>query len=68
MPPQMTPLQSSNLASCGVDGEDLYVSFLNGRTYKVVGGAVEYDALVNAGSAGGYYNNNIKDGYTVVPA
>lgn len=68
--PQMTPIASSNLASVGYDGDvqQLYVRFKSGRTYRYEQvPAHVYDDLMNASSAGTYFNEEIKDVYGCTP-
>lgn len=63
----MTPLTSSNLAAAGYDPESrvLRIQFHNGRTYEYDNVPQhEYDGLISAGSAGQYFNSNIKGQYS----
>ncbi|TYP84659.1 KTSC domain-containing protein [Blastococcus xanthinilyticus] len=57
------PVSSSNIASVGYDASSLLleVEFSNGRVYHYFDVAeMHFDALVSAGSVGGYFNQNIK--------
>lgn len=64
------PVQSSNLVSVGYDRESntLEIEFHNGRIYQYYGvGYDVYESLMNAGSKGSYFNQNIKNaGYPYV--
>lgn len=60
------PVESSNLASVGFDkdNEILEIEFNHGGVYQYFEvPAEEYEALMNAGSHGSYFHQNIKDVY-----
>ena len=64
--PQMTPVQSSNVASVGYDisTQTLFVQFLNGNIYIYKGvPKFEFENLKTAPSVGSYLNRNIKNVY-----
>lgn len=64
--PEMTPVDSSNIEAIGYDEVDreLYVRFLNGRTYVYSDVPAEtYQELVQASSHGSYLNREIKGNY-----
>ena len=64
--PQMTPVQSSNVASVGyeIPTQTLYVEFLNGNIYIYKGvPQIEFESLKTAPSVGSYLNRNIKNVY-----
>lgn len=54
---------SSTVANVQISGTDLLVTFSNGKTYSYANASVEFDALVNADSAGRYLNAVIKPTY-----
>ena len=57
------PVQSSNLASVGYDSSIsmLEIEFNNGGIYQYYGVPQEiYEGLMNAGSKGTYFHQNIK--------
>ncbi len=58
------PVQSSNLASVGYEGDILEVEFRNGRIYQyfTVPEWVHRD-LMEASSVGTYFNQNIRNAY-----
>lgn len=59
-------LASSNLSAARYDDEtqELEIDFASGSTYSYSGvPESEFDNLVNAGSPGGYFHRNIKNGY-----
>jgi hypothetical protein len=59
------PVQSSNLASVGYDISTsvLEIEFLNGGVYQYYGVPAQvHEGLMNAGSKGIYFNQNIKNG------
>ena len=59
--PPMLPVQSSNIAAVGHDGQALYVQFRNGGTYRY--GTVGIDvhaALLASKSPGAYFHQHIK--------
>lgn len=64
--PQMTPVASTMISSVGYDASEseLYVRFQNGVTwsYSDVPESV-YDGLTGGGSAGAYFNNNVKNSF-----
>lgn len=63
--PAMTPVESSNIASIGHDGDDLYVTFKSGKTYCYADvPAGEHDAFLNAASQGKHFAEHIKNNYT----
>jgi hypothetical protein len=66
MAPDMTPVDSSSVASVGYDevAQELWVEFVGGRTY-VYSPVPEttYQELVSAGSVGAYVNREIKPHY-----
>jgi hypothetical protein len=58
-------VQSSNLASVGYDPQSLTleVEFRNGSAYQYFGvPEYIYEGLINAGSKGAYFDQNIKRG------
>jgi hypothetical protein len=64
--PQWNDLTSSNLRRCSYDieTETLQIQFVSGKTYSYSGvPASVYNGLLEASSAGQYFNNNIKDVY-----
>lgn len=63
---QTIPLASSNLRDCSYDEETktLYVSFTSGGRYKYSGVPLAvYEGLVDADSAGSYFQSEIKGQY-----
>ena len=59
------PVQSSNLASVGYDISTsvLEVEFLNGSVYQYYGVPAQvHEGLMNAGSKGSYFYQNIRNG------
>ncbi len=63
---ERTPVSSSNLQSIGYDPHTstLEVQFNNGGLYQYHGVSQEvYDALMQAGSHGTYFNSHIKNCY-----
>ena len=61
---EMIPLNSSFIRAAGHDGNTLYVEFHTGETYPHP--RVPYsvfEALINAGSPGTYYNQHIRGRY-----
>ena len=59
--PPMQPIQSSNIAAAGHDGEALYVQFRNGGTYRYqTAGPELHAALLIAASPGAYFHQHIK--------
>lgn len=59
-------VESSMIKTIGVSGTDLFVRFrTTGGWYAVEGGAIEFDSIVYADSAGAYYNSNIKNEYVI---
>jgi len=61
------PVQSSNLASVGYDPQSLTleIEFINGGIYQYFGVPQEtYEGLMNAGSKGSYFHNQIKNVYS----
>lgn len=66
--PSLTPVASSNIKALGYDADTktLSVQFHNGRVYSYTGVPQgEYDNLLNAGSIGSYFANNIKNVYAI---
>jgi hypothetical protein len=64
--PQWNDLTSSNLRRCSYDIETevLQIQFTSGKTYSYSGvPASVYNGLLEASSAGQYFNNNIKGVY-----
>lgn len=62
----MQPVQSSNLAAVGYDPATLImtVQFNSGRSYRYKDVPQDvYLALLNAGSAGKYFNDYIKEAF-----
>lgn len=65
----MKPVSSSNISSVGYDADEqkLAVEFNSGRTYEYLNvPEEEYQNLINASSAGRYFNDNIKNYYPAV--
>ena len=63
-------VESSNLESVGYDTETqmLEVEFKDGRIYQYDNVPITvYNNLMEADSPGGYFNRNIKYGYSFVP-
>jgi hypothetical protein len=61
------PVSSSNLVSVGydLDNETLEVEFVNGSVYRYLNIPLfEYERLMSSVSLGGYFNANIRNGYT----
>lgn len=56
-------VDSSNLQSIAISGNDLIIKFVNGRIYRYYGAAKEYNSLLNASSKGTYFSNNIRNEY-----
>jgi hypothetical protein len=57
---------SSNIKSVGYDPrrQRLEVEFVGGKVYEYEGVPLEqYQALMDAGSVGGYFSSNIKNDY-----
>lgn len=66
MIPEMTPVNSSNIAEVGYNEEnqEVYVRFLNNSLYVYKGVPVfEYEGLINSPSLGSYINRNYKSVY-----
>lgn len=62
--PQMQPVTSSNIAAIGHDGNDLYVRFASGKTYRYADvPAGDHDAFINADSHGKHFVEHIKNNY-----
>ena len=64
---ERTAVTSSNIASVGYEAETmtLEIEFNNGRVYQYQGVPQEvYEALIQAGSKGSYFNANIKNSYS----
>jgi len=62
-------VSSSNLRSIGYDADSsiLEIEFNSGGVYQYQGvPQIEYDALLNAGSKGSYFNANIKNVFPCV--
>lgn len=62
--PEMKAVSSSNVESVGYDGEskELYVTFLNGSTYKYLEvPRSTFNNLLSAPSVGCYLNKHIKN-------
>lgn len=62
----MQPVNSSNIARAGYDPETqtLTIDFHSGRSYRYANVAEEvYRSLLDAPSAGKYFNQHIKDSY-----
>ena len=60
---ERTPVQSSNLASVGYDSASmiLEIEFLKGGIYQYLNVPSDiYNGLMNAGSKGTYFDQNIK--------
>jgi hypothetical protein len=58
---QHVPVKSSMFASIAHDGDTLEVKFNNGATYRHSGVTPDvFNAMLNAPSAGKYYNENIR--------
>lgn len=63
----MPTLSSSNLSSCEYDPASrvLSITFHSGRTYRYADVSEDtYQSLLNAPSAGRYFNSAIKDVYS----
>lgn len=59
------PVSSSDLLSVGYEEENqiLEIEFIKGGIYQYYGVSIDiYDGLMNAGSKGSYFNQNIKKG------
>lgn len=66
---ERTHVSSTNLRGIGFDPETriLEVEFVNGTVYQYQEvPRAEYDALMAAGSKGGYFNANIRKKYSCV--
>lgn len=66
MIPEMTPVNSSNIAEVGYNEEnqEVYVRFLNNSLYVYKGVPLfEYKGLINSPSLGSYINRNYKNVY-----
>ena len=66
---ERTFVSSSNIRSIGYDSDSmtLEVEFNSGAVYQYQGvQQSEYDAFMNAGSKGTYFNANIKNRYPTV--
>lgn len=66
MPAVWQDLTSSNLRRCSYDIETevLQIQFVSGKTYSYQGvPASVYNGLLEASSAGKFFNENIKDQY-----
>jgi hypothetical protein len=62
---QRTPVESSNLASVGYDASSatLEIEFRKSGLYQYFGVSADtYEALMNAGSKGTYFDQHIKKG------
>lgn len=65
VPRDWTPVGSSNISAIKHDGNDLYIEFTNGRTYRYEGVPEdEAVSLLHASSHGKHFHQNIKDQYT----
>lgn len=63
--PTVRPVTSSNIASIAHDGENLYVSFKSGGTYRFDDVPAEtFDAMCEAESCGKFFHANIKGKHT----
>lgn len=65
----MPTLSSSNLRSCDYDAQTqiLSITFHSGRTYRYADVPEDtYQSLLNAPSAGKYFNSAIKDVYSEI--
>ena len=61
---ELTPAASSDLSAVGFDGSTLVIEFHGGSIYEYYGvPPAEYFGLVNAGSHGKYFHQNIKGRY-----
>lgn len=56
-------IDSSNLQSIAISGNDLIIRFVSGRIYRYYGVAKEYNNLLNASSKGTYFANYIRNEY-----
>ena len=66
--PDMTPVDSSNVAAIGYDesAEEIHVEFLNGRSYKYLGADSQtFEELQSAPSVGSFINRMIKPNFAV---
>lgn len=65
MAPDMHPIQSSNIAAVGHDGEALLVQFRNGATYRYpTAEASHVEAMKSAESPGSYFHLHVKSKHT----
>ncbi|MDE2104136.1 MAG: KTSC domain-containing protein [Patescibacteria group bacterium] len=58
--PDMTPVQSSNLAAAGFEDGEVYVTFRSGGTYAYPGTEDDLAALLSAPSPGKWFAENLK--------
>lgn len=59
--PEMKPVESSNLKAVGHDGQNLFVDFHNGSSYKFLNVPSDiFSAIQQAGSAGKYFHAQIQ--------
>ena len=62
--PQLTPVNSSNIAAAGYEAGQLTIQFQNGRTFRYSSVPEHvYSSMLQAPSAGKYFYQNIRNVY-----
>ncbi len=56
-------LSSSDISAIAINSNNLIIKFNSGGVYEYFGAAKEYNGLIHAGSAGGYFHKFIKNNY-----
>ena len=59
----MKEIESSVMKEIKTKDGNLIVTFKSGKIYSYIGAANEYEKIINADSAGFYFNNYIKKYY-----
>lgn len=67
MPLAFTPVKSSNLKEVAKLGDDLIVSFNNGKRFRYVGAGSLFDDLIGSPSAGKFFIAKIKPQFQAAP-
>ena len=55
-----TAVDSSFISAVSVQGDDLFIRFLNSSVYRYTGMAQHFDRMLRANSKGQYFNRNIR--------
>lgn len=62
--PDLTPVQSSNIAAVGHDGDHLYVQFHGGSTWKYHNVPADQHAeMIKASSVGKFFGKHVKPNF-----